>query len=239
MAPTRHQREMEKSVKSVLTRRRASTGDVLELFVNSRLIMEEQGSFNEYPTLHLYCNWLLHGEIDHRRHLGVLEALSHTLHSIVEREKTNNKNDIAMFLREISACLGVARLRAELILLHRRIKHCLQLFNSEKNWAAIMRAVIGKLLSKPIKMPVGKRGPDGPLSGLAKELYDRYGRWVVISAEFSADEEHLKQFEPERPLLFCINILAPNDKGEFNLSSFTQFVGPFEFHEDRSDFLFD
>lgn len=239
MALTRHQKEMEKAVRSILTRRRATAGDVLELFVNSRMIMEEQGSSREYPTLHLYCDWLLHLEINHKGHLGVLEKLSHTLHSIVEREKANNKNDTAMFLREISDCLELARLRAELIFLHRPIKHCLQLFHSEGNWVLIMRAIISKLLSKPIKIPVDKKSPNGPLSGLAKELSDRYGRWVVISAEFSADEEHLIQFEPERPLLFCIKVLAPNDAGELSLSSFTQLIGPFEFHEDRNDFLFD
>lgn len=223
----------------MLAQRHATHDGVLALFVISRVIMEEQGSFEAYPTLRLYSNWLLHAEINAPQHLEVLKMISQTSHRIYERDKASGENSVAEYCLEISRCFGLPRLRAELILLHGPIRHSLELFHSHKNWKTMAEVILSMLIDKPIRIRPGPNGPDAPLTGFAKELYDLYGRCAAISAEFSTDDTFPDKIEGKKVVLWSINLLIPDDEGLVRLSSYAPVRSPINFAEDRRDFLFD
>ncbi|NIF82262.1 hypothetical protein F3J24_01885 [Comamonas sp. Tr-654] len=115
--------------------------DVVYLFIKIRSLLEEKNSKGELPTLNLYCNWLVHRELDRSsRHL--IDRLNNKIIEHMDTERNFNSM--------VSEVLGVDRLREEV----EKILPFLQDLSKSKpiDWIKLFSTLFVELIDKPIKL---------------------------------------------------------------------------------------
>ncbi|MFZ7319743.1 hypothetical protein [Comamonas jiangduensis] len=114
--------------------------DVAYLFINIRFLLEEKNSKYKLPTLNLYCNWLVHRELD-RSSRELIDKLN-----IKIIEHFNTKKDFNLMVSEV---LGVDRLCEEI----KTILPFLQNLSKSNriDWIKLFSTLFSELIDKPIK----------------------------------------------------------------------------------------
>ena len=70
----------KKELSRLLTQARLSKSDCVSLMTHIRVVLEQHPQKRDYPTLGLYCDWLLHHKIDRSIECyGMLEELTRIL----------------------------------------------------------------------------------------------------------------------------------------------------------------
>jgi hypothetical protein len=122
--------------------------DMIEVMRLTRLLLEQEKATHTYPHISLYCDWLLHTEINrHALALSILERMGQAI------AKYDEEGDVAA----VSQALNLAQLRQEMIVLFSAYKIPNDLMDSFDNWKAFSGALLKDLCDRPINLPK-KRG---------------------------------------------------------------------------------
>jgi len=114
--------------------------DVVYLFIKLRTFLEEQNLKTKLFTLNLYCNWLVHRELDKSSHKLINELRNKV------KEHMNNGNDINF---SVSHVLGVDRLSEEI---QRAFSSCSATLSEEQqiDWRQLFTTLFIELIDKPL-----------------------------------------------------------------------------------------
>jgi hypothetical protein len=124
--------------------RSSSPADLIEVMRLTRLLLEQQKVTQTYPHVSLYCDWLLHTEINrHALALGILERMGQAI----------AKYDEAGDVSAVSRALNLAQLRREMIILFLAHNIPTDLQDSFANWNAFSGLLLSDLCERPIKIP--------------------------------------------------------------------------------------
>ena len=129
--------------------RHCSRADLIDVMRLSRLIIENKNLSGNYPHLALYCDWLLHTEID--RHGLVLRLLEQMHDAVVNYDKTRD-------IEAVSRLLNLAMLRAEMLILFSSHKIGTDLMDSLNNWRKLVGTIILDLCDRPLRLPKTTKG---------------------------------------------------------------------------------
>ena len=118
---------------------------VFDLFRRIRLVMQHRSLQQDYPTAQFYADWLHHHELD--RAAGVW-TLADKLDQVLVGE---GERPVDETLQSLTAAVGLARLRKEMIEMFRAIGVSNFLFTSRSNWYALVGPILSDLSERPIK----------------------------------------------------------------------------------------
>jgi hypothetical protein len=124
--------------------RQCSSADLTDVMRLSRLIVETENLSESYPHLALFCDWLLHAEID--RHRLVLNLIEQMNGAAADYDKTGN-------ISEISRLLNLAALRAEMQVFFSSHQIRTDFLDSFANWKTFVGTILGDLCERPLRLP--------------------------------------------------------------------------------------
>lgn len=113
--------------------------EVTYLFVNLRILLEENKSKDSFSTLNLYCNWLVHPKLD-RSAKNLIETLQQKVSEHLESGSDFNQ--------AMSDVLGISQLEREL---DEVLSKCnISTVKQESFWINILRTLFLELIDKPL-----------------------------------------------------------------------------------------
>ena len=132
-----------------LVGRPLGTADLIEVMRLLRLVLEQEKLRGSHPHAALYCDWLLHGEID--RHEIAIDILSKMHVVMVDWDRTHDTAAIAR-------AMNLAQLRAEMVVIFAGHQIPTDLLDSFSNWKTFLRVLLQDLSQRPLKLPNEPRG---------------------------------------------------------------------------------
>jgi hypothetical protein len=129
--------------------RQCSAADFTEVMRLSRLSIETENLSGSYPHLALFCDWLLHAEID--RHGLVLNLIEQIHSAAANYDKTGN-------IGEVSRLLNLAALRAEMLVIFSSHQIRTDLLDSYANWNVFIGTILNDLCERPLRLPKKPHG---------------------------------------------------------------------------------
>jgi hypothetical protein len=180
---------------NAITGRQCGSADLIEVMRLVRLILEHKALAQTYPHVSLYCDWLLHNEIDrHRLILSLLEKMNEAIASY------DNSRDIA----SVSRLLSLADLRAELIVLFASYQIRIELLDSLSNWMTFVGVLLQELCNRPIRLP---KKPSGKMKKATQESIVRMvNKWKSIGKEQWARAFFITLDRAQYPPTFSWNV---------------------------------
>jgi len=119
--------------------------EIVDLMRRLRLLADQKGLKNSHPHIALYCDWVLHTEIDrHRLALKILETMNDAVSAY--DEKSGN-------IIEASRALSLHELRSEMLDIFKSYSIPTELLDSFTNWKMLVRFLLNDLKNKPVKIP--------------------------------------------------------------------------------------
>ncbi|MGO9699404.1 MAG: hypothetical protein ACLPX7_09100 [Xanthobacteraceae bacterium] len=149
-----------------LAGRNCSKADLIEVMRLVRLVVENERLAETFPHVSLYCDWVMHGEIDrHKLTLVRLEQMNEAI--------ANDRNDVS----KVSSLISLAELRAELIVLFASHKVPSELLDSFANWNTFAGVLLEDLCDRPLRLP---KKPSGKLKKAKSDCVARMkSKWKV------------------------------------------------------------
>lgn len=153
----------------------SSSSEITYLFVKIRIFLEENNLKTEFYTLNLYCNWLVHSQLDSSS-CKLIEELK-----IKIKEHFEAKND---FNYAISEILGLKNLKNDLCLV---LSKCNTTnYEVNVNWSQLFSTFLKELIQKPLKCKklksnVEKEYPDN-FYGVKLIEHDSMICWELLSS---------------------------------------------------------
>jgi hypothetical protein len=132
-----------------LAGRPLANAELIEVMRLLRLLVEQQKLRDSHPPVALYCDWLLHGEID--RHEIAIEILKKMHMALVAYDQTHNTSGV-------SSALSLAQLRAEILLIFIKQSVSTNLMDSFANWNTFSGALLQDLRDRPLQLPKKPKG---------------------------------------------------------------------------------
>jgi hypothetical protein len=153
-------------VAELFGRKQCSQADMIEVMRLARLVIETHQLADSFPHASLYCDWVMHGEIDrHRLVIGLLEQINA---AICDYDKTHN-------IAQVSALLSLATLRIELTAIFLSYKVKTELVDSFQLWNAFVGVLFHDLRNRPLCLP---KKPSGKAKKAKAAAIDRMkGKW--------------------------------------------------------------
>lgn len=121
------------------------TSDVSNIVRLTRQLLEASGSHRRYPTVMLYCNWMLHDKIDRPHNLKILLDVGHFI--------SRYRGDVSTISRELGSVLGLSRLRKEMRQLFVQHHVDASLLIDNQNWSSFAGVLLIELIEVPIEFP--------------------------------------------------------------------------------------
>jgi len=125
------------------------SAELVEVMRLLRLVMEQEQLRNSHPHIALYCDWLLHAEID--RHEIAIDILKKMHIALVAYDQTHNTSGV-------SSALSLAQLRAEMLLVFIKQNVSTDLLDSFANWKTFSGALLQDLRDRPLRLPRKPKG---------------------------------------------------------------------------------
>lgn len=133
----------------------------LNIFRQVRLVLEGGNAKDQFPTASLYCDWLLHTEVDrHPFAFTMIERMDTVFTADPGGPKEPDANVLA-------GAFALAALRQELIAIFRNNGIDPVRFTSLKNWNEVLTSVLSDLAGRPLLFPLP------PTKKAAKEAHAR------------------------------------------------------------------
>jgi hypothetical protein len=132
-----------------LVGRPLSSAELLDVMRLLRLVLEKEKLRGSFPHAALYCDWLLHNEID--RHEIAIKILSKMHAGIADWDRTHD-------LTPVNRALGLAQLRAEMQVTFAKHKIPTDLLDSFSNWYSFLNVLLQDLSQRPLKLPKKPKG---------------------------------------------------------------------------------
>jgi hypothetical protein len=126
------------------------SAELIEVMRLLRLVVEQEKLRDSHPHVALYCDWLLHGEIE--RHEIAINILKQMHMALVGYDQTHDTSGV-------SRALSLAQLRAEMLLVFIKQNVSTDLLDSFTNWKTFSGALLQDLRDRPLrfrKKPKGK-----------------------------------------------------------------------------------
>jgi hypothetical protein len=146
--------------------------DVVYLFIKLRTLLEEHGLKAKLQTLNLYCNWLVHRELDKSSH-----SLINRLRDKI-KEHMSSGND---FNLSVSYVLGVDKLNEEI---QHALSFCQALPEKQQiDWQRLSTTLFVELIDKPCKNPSFRNelGHPDDFYGIKLVEHDGVICWELLS----------------------------------------------------------
>jgi len=118
--------------------------ELIEVMRLLRLVVEKEKLRNSHPHVALYCDWILHTEID--RHEIVIEILKKMHMALIAYDQTHDMSGV-------SSALSLAELRAEMLLIFIKQNVSTDLMDSFANWNMFVGALLQDLRDRPLRLP--------------------------------------------------------------------------------------
>lgn len=118
----------------------SSPSEITYLFVNIRIFLEENNLKSDFYTLNLYCNWLVHSELDNSP-CNLIKDLKDKI-----KEHFEIKNDFNHVMSEV---LGLKNLKHDLCLI--LLKCNIENNKININWSQLFSIFLKELTHKPLK----------------------------------------------------------------------------------------
>ena len=138
---------LKASVTAILDRGTCSPPELIDLFRQTRLLIEHNGLRRNNSTAALYCDWLQHNEMDRNEHgFAVIEKLS-------DASMEHGHGDYSGIFNAISDALGLKIFRRELRAIFTSEGISTSLFDYGSNWATVLGTVLSDIEKRPIRFP--------------------------------------------------------------------------------------
>jgi hypothetical protein len=121
--------------------------ELIEVMRLLRLVLEKEKARDSFPHAALYCDWLLHNEID--KHEIAVNILSQMHAAIVDWDRTHD-------LAPVSRALSLAQLRAEMLVIFAKHKIPTDLMDSFLDWRSFLGVLLHDLSQRPLRLPKKK-----------------------------------------------------------------------------------
>ena len=155
-----------------LVGRPLSSAEPLDVMRLLRLVLEKEKLRHSFPHAALYCDWLLHNEID--RHEIAINILSKMHAGIADWDRTHD-------LTPVNRALGLAQLRAEMQVIFAKHKVPTDLLDSFSNWCSFLNVLLQDLSQRPLKLPKRPRG------NAKKKLSNAVAKMISISEKMGSN----------------------------------------------------
>ena len=153
-----------------------------KILVDVRKILEATNLKKTYPTVALYCNWLLHQELSFKVHWPILERASKAIEKCCD-------DDTGQIVKELSNCFNINEFRNEIVDLFVFFKIDTSIFTIEENWRPFFSCLLQRLISQPISVGDKIFGNDGSTTyERARKLFKHQFRLIVVSLALEEKE---------------------------------------------------
>jgi hypothetical protein len=132
-----------------LVGRPLGSADLIEVMRLLRLVLEQERLRDSDPHAALYCDWLLHGEID--RHEIAIDILGKMHVAMVDWDRTHDTAAVAR-------AMNLPQLRGEMAVIFAGHQVPTDLLDSFSNWKAFLRVLLEDLSQRPLKLPKKPKG---------------------------------------------------------------------------------
>jgi hypothetical protein len=149
-----------------LVGRPPSGAELIEVMRLLRLVLEHEKTRDSFLHAALYCDWLLHNEID--RHEIAIDMLCRMHAAVVDWDRTHD-------LAPVSSALSLAQLRAEMLVIFTKHKIATDLLDSFSNWRSFSSVLLQDLSQRPLRLP---KKPGGKIK---KKLDNAIAEMINIS----------------------------------------------------------
>jgi hypothetical protein len=181
--------------------RHCSRADLIEVMRLTRLILERQGATRSFPHLALYCDWVVHGEID-RHELGwkIIEQMNA---AVTSHDETKGASIAAG-----SQAISLPQLRAEMIVLFSANDVRTELPDSFSNWKTFVGILMDDLCERRVAFPTGERINRKKKAIIDQAITRMKAQWsrIANSEDCWASEFFINKGVVENPDIFCWNL---------------------------------
>lgn len=164
-------KDLVSELENIFTKK-LDTSTLVHAMSNFRLILEKERLQSEFPTLNLYCNWILHDSIS--ASLTAFRILEDLTDSMISHNSDTGTKWISDAVVE---GLRLHRLQIEILKLADQYGIGIEMIREYFYWKAFVRILLGKLKGRPLLFPENPKKK-------VKTIYER----IVTKAYFSGHE---------------------------------------------------
>lgn len=137
-------------IEAIISQTQASENDQLALMVWVRHLLELNNLPNNFKVLWLYCNWILHPNVNQKQEHGKI------IEKITDAILKMDHQGPPIGGKAIAKALLFEQLRDDFQRVFQQFGLPTQIFSNKKNWLSFLIGLITLLLEKPIELKLPK-----------------------------------------------------------------------------------
>lgn len=141
---------LKRHVDDIVSRGQCSATELVDVLRRTRLLIEQGKVKSTYPTLSLYCDWIMHIELDRN-------PSGHEMICRLDKAMVDNRLSDRDAILSIAHALSLHELRTELTTLFRANNISSVLFDDQNNWIVFANSLVEELLERPVTFPIDVR----------------------------------------------------------------------------------
>jgi hypothetical protein len=160
--------QIKKDIIEILSKGKVTKYEIKCLMSDTRKLLEYSGQKSKHPHLLLFCDWLVHSEMD--RNNAIYDILEKA--SIVLKDGAS-KNPVIILHRFSNEALNFRKFRIELLSFYKSQNIPIaNIFSDPKAWKSFIACLALSLLEVPLKYPDDIESPEFKGRHSSKKRYD-------------------------------------------------------------------
>ncbi len=180
------------------------------IMLQTRQIIEFEKLKEEYKFLNLYCNWLLHTQLQDSK---IIYYILEEANKVIFQNPNRNGNDTNCIIKQISTLLSIENLKNDFIKIYKLKKLPIFLFDNQENWRKFISLLLLEISDKPLKFPE-KIKEKSAHKGF-KKAYKVYSKMRNSSTVIPFSSTDTPSSEPA--FVQGLTIISNNKKGYFEI----------------------